>query len=244
MKALFISDLHLDDDRPAALQAFVAFARGPARSADALYILGDLFEYWAGDDDDAPIGQRVTAELGALSAAGTEVFFVAGNRDFLLGERFAGAAGITLLADPALIVVDGRRLLLSHGDTLCTGDAAYQRFRALVRDPAWQRRFLEQPLVQRKQFIADVRRRSIASRADQANSIMDVDPAAVATLLRKHGLPTLIHGHTHRPARHEHVVDGQRCERWVLAEWDDALCYLACEAGVLNPVCASAGPPP
>lgn len=234
MKALFISDLHLCDERPATVRAFVAFVRGPARGADALYILGDLFEYWAGDDDDTPLGRLVAAELDALSDAGTAVFFVAGNRDFLLAERFARAAGITLLPDPTVIDLDGRRLLLSHGDALCTDDVGYQRFRTQVRDPAWQRGFLEQPLAERKRFIEDVRRRSIAAKADKAVEIMDVNPAAVTALLRSHGLPTLIHGHTHRPARHEHVVDGRTCERWVLADWEDEARYLACDGGTLE----------
>jgi len=233
MKALFISDLHLCDERPETLRAFVGFVRGPARDADALYILGDLFEYWAGDDDDAPLNRLVAQELAALAAARTAVFFMAGNRDFLLAERFAETARLQLLDDPTLVRLDGRPLLLTHGDALCTDDTAYQAYRRQVRDPAWQRLFLARPLIERKAFIDGLRQRSIAAKAEKAADIMDVHRDAVAALLRAHDLPTLIHGHTHRPARHIHVVDGQRCERWVLADWSDEARYLVWDGSAL-----------
>ncbi len=233
--ALFISDLHLCEERPATTRAFFAFLEGPAREAGALYILGDLFEYWVGDDDaEAPFNREVSAALAALSANGVEVSLLVGNRDFLLGTRFAERAGLRLLPDPSLVEAEGRPLLLTHGDLLCTDDLAYLAWRAQVRDPAWQRGFLARPLAERKAVVEDLRRRSEAAKQEKSSEIMDVNAAAVADLLREWGYPTLIHGHTHRPARHVHEVDGRSCERWVLADWDEDAPYL--EWGPSGPV--------
>jgi UDP-2,3-diacylglucosamine hydrolase len=228
MSVLFISDLHLCEERPATTRAFRAFLAGPARAARTVYILGDLFEYWVGDDDgEAPFNRQVSEALAALAASGVDVFLLAGNRDFLVGERFARQAGLRLLADPTLIELTGRRVLLTHGDTLCTDDRAYQAYRVQVRDAAWQRSFLARPLSERRHIVEDLRRRSEAAKRDKASEIMDVNGGAVDALLREWGYPTLIHGHTHRPARHLHEVDGHPCERWVLADWDDDAPYLA-----------------
>lgn len=234
MKVLFISDLHLCEERPATIQAFLAFLRGPAREAITLYILGDLFEYWAGDDDDAPLNRRIAEALAELAERGSRIFFLPGNRDFLLASRFACAARLTLLPDPTKIELEGRPLLLSHGDALCTDDIAYQSYRRQVRDPAWQQGFLDRPLAERKQFIEQLRNQSTAAKAQKTREIMDVNPDAVTALLREHGRPTLIHGHTHRPAHHVHVVDGQRCERWVLSDWLDDAPYLMWHDGKLE----------
>jgi UDP-2,3-diacylglucosamine hydrolase len=228
LPALFISDLHLAAERPRTTLAFTRFVHGSAREAAALYILGDLFECWAGDDDgDAPFNREIVALLGKLAATGTAVFFVAGNRDLLIGESFARAAGLTLLPDPTLIEAGGHRILLSHGDALCTDDHAYQGFRRQVRDPLWQARFLAQPLATRKELIAQLRGQSEMAKQEKAMALMDVNADAVAASLRAHGYPTLIHGHTHRPTRHEHFVDGRACTRHVLADWHDHPSWLS-----------------
>jgi UDP-2,3-diacylglucosamine hydrolase len=234
---LFISDLHLSAAEPAVVEAFEAFVNGAARQAGSLIILGDLFEYWAGDDDLAdPFNARVCALLKGLSEHGVSVRFMRGNRDFLVGEMFARAAGLALLEDPSVIDAGGERVLLMHGDTLCTGDAAYQAFRAQVRDVAWQAQFLAQPLAARKQLIMALREHSEAAKQGKAMSIMDVTPAAVKAALRAHGVSRLIHGHTHRPAHHRLTVDGRACERWVLADWCASPAYLRCEGGVFESV--------
>ncbi len=221
MKALFISDLHLSEDTPATLAAFDALLGGPAREVDGLYILGDLFEYWAGDDDDTPLARHVAAGLRALADEGVQVFFLAGNRDFLLGQAYATAAGMRLLAEPSEISLGEKRVLLSHGDTLCTDDRAYQDYRSMVRAPDWQSGFLARPLTERRAFIDDLRRRSKQATREKPMEIMDVSAQAVEDLLRSHRYPTLIHGHTHRPDRHVHHVDGHECVRWVLSDWHD-----------------------
>lgn len=227
MSALFISDLHLSEQTPENTQAFLDFLDGPARSVRTLYILGDLFEYWAGDDDaSAPLNAMVCEALAALSATGVAIAFLPGNRDFLLGEAFAGAAGMRLLADPTLIDLDGHPVLLSHGDILCTDDQAYQTYRRQVRDPAWQAAFLNRPLAERKHLIEDLRRHSETAKQEKSIEIMDVNGGAVEAMLRDHAYPTLIHGHTHRPARHVHQVDRHTCERWVLSDWHGAATYL------------------
>ncbi|MDT3669848.1 MAG: UDP-2,3-diacylglucosamine diphosphatase [Aromatoleum sp.] len=225
--ALFISDLHLSDAQPATLRVFLSFLRGPARSAEALYILGDLFEYWAGDDDrDAPLHRTVQDALTDLSRAGVSIYFLAGNRDFLVGDAFAHAAQIELLPDPTLIEIAGQRVLLTHGDALCTDDQAYQAYRKQVRDPAWQSAFLGRPLGERKQIIESLREQSEAAKQVKATEIMDVNPSAVAALLREHAYPALLHGHTHRPAHHRLQVDGRDCERWVLEDWHNDAPYI------------------
>jgi UDP-2,3-diacylglucosamine hydrolase len=219
MNTLFISDLHLDPARPHIVELFTRFVAGDARRAEALYILGDLFESWIGDDDDSPLAHQVAESLSALKDSGVPVFFMHGNRDFLLGEAYARRAGMTLLDDPALVEFDGERTLLMHGDTLCTDDTAYQEFRAVVRNPDWQKQFRARSLSERNAFAAQARAESVKHTAGAKPEIMDVNQGAVVAAMRKHGVRTLIHGHTHRPATHHFNLDGQIAERIVLGDW-------------------------
>jgi UDP-2,3-diacylglucosamine hydrolase len=220
MTTLFISDLHLDPARPHITDLFGRFIASEARKADALYILGDLFEAWVGDDDPSDVGGFVAGALCSLRDAGVPVYFMRGNRDFLLGDAYARRAGMTILPDPAVVMLHGNPTLLMHGDLLCTDDVAYQQFRAQTRNPEWQRQFLAQPLPARLAFAEQAR---AASRAHQSGlqsqglmeAITDVAPATVDTTLSRYGIDTLIHGHTHRPAVHEHA--GAR--RIVLGDW-------------------------
>jgi UDP-2,3-diacylglucosamine hydrolase len=226
MTTLFISDLHLDPERPHITDLFGRFLREEARGADALYVLGDLFEAWVGDDDPSETGAFVAKELHALHAAGTPVSFIRGNRDFLLGDDYALRAGMTILPDPAVVVLYGEPTLLMHGDLLCTDDVAYQRFRAQTRNPQWQAQFLSQPLAARIAFAQQARAASKAHQSglkDQGTmeTITDVSPATVEGTLARYGIQTLIHGHTHRPAVHELDVDGRHCRRIVLGDWYD-----------------------
>jgi len=224
---LFVSDLHLCSSRPGTRRIFFDFLAGQARNADALYILGDLFEYWAGDDDlEEPFNASVASALRACSEH-TTAYLMRGNRDFLLGERFAATAGVQLIDDPTLIDCYGTPTLLSHGDALCTDDEDYMRFRAKVRSPQWIDKFLATPLAERKATIEALRRESEAQKKRKSMRIMDVNDAAVEALLRSRAYPRLIHGHTHRPARHEHIVDAHRCERWVLTDWYASGSYLS-----------------
>ena len=226
MATLFISDLHLDESRPEVTALFGRFVDGEAHGADALYILGDLFEAWVGDDDPSETGAFVAAKLRALSDAGVPVFFMHGNRDFLVGPGYADRAGMTLLPDPSVVLLHGRPTLLMHGATLCTDDVAYQQFRAQSRDPRWQAQFLSQPLAARQAFAEQAR---AASRAHQAglreagamDAITDVAPATVEETFRRFGIDTLVHGHTHRPAVHDLAVDGRSCRRIVLGDWHE-----------------------
>jgi UDP-2,3-diacylglucosamine hydrolase len=226
MTTLFISDLHLDAERPEITRLFGAFIDGEARQAEAVYILGDLFEAWVGDDDPSETGAFVAAKLRALSDRGVRVFFQHGNRDFLVGRDFAQRAGLQLLPENAVIVLNGEPVLLMHGDTLCTGDAAYQAFRAQTRQPAWQQQFLVQPLPTRLAFAAKAReasqqRQGEMKRDDRAQfeTVTDVAPDAVIATLSQYGISTLIHGHTHRPAIHELKIGGRSCRRIVLGDW-------------------------
>lgn len=220
MQIHFISDLHLSADRPSLTALFERYLAGPAREAGSVYILGDLFEYWAGDDDlDDPLNRGVAETLARFAADGGKVYFMAGNRDFLLGKEFATRAHLQILQEPTLIRLGEQRTLLCHGDGLCTDDLAYQAFRKQVRDPAWQAQFLAQPLAIRKQIIAGVRMKSETAKSEKDAAIMDVNEDAVASLLREHGYPLLIHGHTHRPAVHTLDMEGHGCQRWVLADW-------------------------
>lgn len=228
---LFISDLHLSHDHPHSSAAFRRFVATLAMQAEAVYILGDLFEYWAGDDDrHDPFHAGVVAALNGLATAGIRIYLMHGNRDLLIGEELARAAGAALLDDPTLLDLYGTPTLLSHGDKLCTDDVEYQKFRAQVHDADFQKNFLAQPLAARKAYIEQLRRQSTAAKQDKDSAIMDVSDAAVAALLREYHYPRLIHGHTHRPRRHEHTVDGHRCERWVLSDWDQQATALRCDA--------------
>lgn len=219
MATLFISDLHLDETRPQIVAEFERFLREDARGADTLYILGDLFESWIGDDDDSDLAQSAASALRRLADSGVPIFFMHGNRDFLLGDAYARRSGMKLLADPQIIDLDDERTLIMHGDTLCTDDLEYLKFRALVRDPAWQRQFLAKPLDERRAFAARARAESRSHTATAKPEIMDVNADAVAAALRTHGVRRLIHGHTHRPATHHFELDGQSAERIVLGDW-------------------------
>ena len=230
MAVFFISDLHLSASRPEINRVFFEFLRGAARGAESLYILGDLFEYWAGDDDVFdPLNARVIGALAECARGGPQVHLMHGNRDFLLGEAFARASGAQLIADPVTLDLFGSKTLLTHGDTLCTDDRDYQAFRKEVRSQSWQDAFLALPLADRKGRIESLRARSESEKSRKPPEIMDVNRGAVESLLRKHGYPRLIHGHTHRPARHEHRVDGRTCERWVLPDWYKSGGVLVCD---------------
>jgi len=220
MSTLFISDLHLDPQRPEITALFETFCAGEAREAEALYILGDLFEAFIGDDDDDDIAVRVAAATRALRDAGVPVHFLRGNRDFLVGPDYAAKAGWTLLPDPAAILLDGEPTLLMHGDLLCLDDVAYQAFRKQVRDPAWQQGFLSQPLAARRAFAAQARAASAAAQSGREESIGDVTPTEVERLMALHGVRRLIHGHTHRPAMHAvGLPSGAQGQRIVLGDW-------------------------
>ena len=228
---LFISDLHLSADHPDSMAAFRRFIREFAPHAEQLYILGDLFEYWAGDDDCAdPFHAEVIALLRGLAPHQTRVFILHGNRDLLMGEAFASACQATLIGEPTLIDLYGTPTVLSHGDTLCTDDVEYLAFRKQVHDPVFQKDFLAQPLADRKAYIRQLRSRSTAEKQHKSMDIMDVNRTAVADLLRAYHYPRLIHGHTHRPNRHEHMVDGKLCVRWVLGDWGAEGNALRCDA--------------
>lgn len=216
---LLASDIHLSEDDGDTVAAFLHFLQEVAPQAHALYLLGDLFEYWAGDDDDSPLIQQVSTAFQALARTGVAVYLMHGNRDFLMGSTFAHRSGATLLPEPYFLHLAGRQFLLCHGDTLCTDDKAYQQFRALVRQPDWQAQFLARPLAERLAEIAQMRRASQQANREKSSAIMDVNPLTVSTLLASHPGTHLIHGHTHRPGQHPHEVQhGLRC-RWVLPDW-------------------------
>jgi len=220
MAALFISDLHLDPSRPQITALFESYlASDEVRRADALYILGDLVEAWIGDDDDAELPQRIATAIRAVHDAGVPVYFMVGNRDFLLGEAFARRAGMTLLEDGAVHDIHGRATLLMHGDVLCTDDTAYQAVRQQVRNPEWQKQILSMPLEARRAFAAKAREDSKAHTGSTMESIMDVNGDAVVEAMRKAGVTRLIHGHTHRPAVHAVGLEGKAAERIVLGDW-------------------------
>ena len=221
MSTYLISDLHLDESRPDITRAFFDFLRGPAAGAEALYILGDFFEVWVGDDDDAPLVAEVAAELKRYSGSGAELYLMHGNRDFLLGQDFAHRAGAVLLPDPSLVTLAGQKVLLMHGDSLCTLDQEYMAFRRQARDPNWQEALLAKPLEERRQIAAQIRAASKSMNSRKAEDIMDVTPAEVEKVMREHNVRTLIHGHTHRPARHQLSIDNEAAERIVLGDWGE-----------------------
>jgi UDP-2,3-diacylglucosamine hydrolase len=215
--ALFISDLHLQPSHPHTCAAFFQFLQERAMAARELYLLGDLFEYWAGDDDlSDPFHLQIAQAIRAVSDAGVAVYWIAGNRDFLVGEAFAAAAGLNLLAEPHVAEIGGHRITLVHGDAQCTDDLKYMAFRTQVRDPAWQAQFLALPLPQRKAIIAGMREGSRAAHTTKSYELMDVTPAAVGALYAATGSDIIIHGHTHRPALH---IDGAK-RRYVLPDWE------------------------
>jgi UDP-2,3-diacylglucosamine hydrolase len=222
MSSLFASDLHLDSEAPWAIEAFISFLRGPARQAEALYLLGDLFEVWVGDDDTNPDNVRVCEALRELTTGGVPTYAIHGNRDFLLGAQFSARTGVKLLPDPVMVELHGVRTLLSHGDVFCTDDASYQQLRSIVRQPRWQRRFLSLPIETRRTLASAARAGSKAHTLRTIPTIMDVNPEAVTRAMQATGARRLIHGHTHRPAIHPGVVDGLPTERVVLAPWYEA----------------------
>ena len=218
-ETLLISDLHLSGDYADTVALFLSFCRERAAGADALYVLGDLFDAWIGDDNDAPPYPEVRAALKVLTRSGTQVYLQHGNRDFLLGEAFCARTGAALLPEEAVVALYGTTMLLMHGDTLCTDDVAYQQARRALRDPAFIREFLARPLTQRAAIAAEYRRQSGEATSLLAADIMDVNQTAVETVMADHGVTRLVHGHTHREARHRFLRNGHTMERIVLGEW-------------------------
>jgi len=216
---LFISDLHIDAGQPAVTGQFLSFLRGDAANAESLYILGDLFESWIGDDDADSAQTAVIEGLNTLTAGGVPCFVMQGNRDFLLGPRFCAMSGAHLLPDPLVLTLYGESVLVMHGDALCTDDRAYQRLRATVRDAQWQRQFLALSVASRRALASAARAGSQAHTAAIDHAITDVNAGNVETVLRAAGLSTLLHGHTHRPGVHSLNVDGRDCTRIVLGDW-------------------------
>lgn len=230
-RTLFIADLHLAEERPQAIGRFFHFLDTLAAESDALYILGDLFEYWVGDDDpDAPVAREAAKKIKSLTASGTPVYFMHGNRDFLLAQRYADSCGMTLLNDPVVLDLYGTRTLLTHGDTLCTDDRNYQRYRSLVRNRLVRAILLALPLRLRHALARSARSGSERAKMGKPPVIMDVNRDAVADTFRQSATLRMIHGHTHRPARHATVIDGQNRERWVLPDWYGEGGYLVCTA--------------
>jgi UDP-2,3-diacylglucosamine hydrolase len=218
--AVFISDLHLNAAQPATLAAFARFCTEVAPAHKELVILGDLFEFWAGDDDSDGVGQSVARSLATLADTGVQVFLMHGNRDLLIGAGFCARAKATLLADPTLALIDGHGVLLSHGDAYCTLDAQYMAFRRKARKPLFQILFLAKSLAERRRLIGQGRATSEAAKASKPMKIMDVTPADIEQAMAHVSVRTMVHGHTHRPATHHHVVNGQGATRIVLPDWD------------------------
>ncbi len=235
MNRLFISDLHLSEERPHITAAFFTFLLDKAAACDELYILGDFFDAWIGDDDDRWLASEIAQALKNLANSGVQIFFQHGNRDFLLGEDYAARCGMQLL--PALHVIEreGQRILLAHGDQFCTQDVAYQQFRTLVRNPDWQQDFLAKPIDERRAIAAQLRAKSREANSIKAEDILDVTLSEIVNVLLEQQCNTLIHGHTHRPARHALTLpDGSAAERLVLGEWADTHWYLHLDNGVLD----------
>jgi UDP-2,3-diacylglucosamine hydrolase len=234
--AFFISDLHLCVSRPHITEAFIRFLTETAIQAEALYVLGDLFEYWAGDDDLIdPFNLSIAKAFHDLSQQNTKLYLMHGNRDFLMNDAFCQASGMTLLPDPTLVDIKGETYLLSHGDALCTDDADYQVMRQQFRNTDWQHEFLSQPLATRKGIIEQIRLQSEQEKSKKSAMIMDVNADAVSAVLREHAYPkTFIHGHTHRPATHQLIVDDQAITRWVLGDWYEQGSYLTLDQNGLQ----------
>ncbi len=234
MTTAFIADLHLTPERPASTRLFEEFLSGAAGLLERLYILGDLFEYWVGDDGGEPLGHaRVEAALRKTADAGTGLFFMHGNRDFLVGDEFARRTGCTLLPDPVVITLHQRDFLLTHGDALCTDDPEHQQSRREMLSAKWKVAFLQKPLEQRMQTAETMRRRSEAAKQTKSMAVMDVNQEAVEALMREHGVTTLIHGHTHQPAVHRFELDQKPAWRYVLGDWYEQKSALYCDEGKL-----------
>ena len=231
MTTLFISDLHLEESRPDITDAFLTFLREKAAGVEQLYILGDFFEAWIGDDERTPLQEQTAAALKQLSDSGTAIFLMHGNRDFLIGEDFCHRAGATLLDDPTVIDLYGTPTLLLHGDSLCTADVEYQKFRSNMRNPQMQKMMLARPLEDRQQMAKQLRALSMAKNQGKAEDIMDVTPEEVVKELEAHGVQLMIHGHTHRPAVHELEANGKPARRIVLGDWHSHLWWLEVQPG-------------
>ncbi|MEJ2060267.1 MAG: UDP-2,3-diacylglucosamine diphosphatase [Gammaproteobacteria bacterium] len=227
-ETLFISDLHLDGSRPRIIDLCERFLLERAARADALYVLGDLFEYWVGDDDPAEDMQRVIRALRSITDQGVATFFVHGNRDFLIGAEFSARSGVTLLPELSVIDLYGQPTLILHGDTLCTDDTAYQELRVMLRNPAWQQQFLALPLSERHAQARALRDQSKEAVSDKAEAIMDVNQQTVEQTLLEHGVRHMIHGHTHRPAIHDFTLADKPAQRIVLGDWYDQGSVLSC----------------
>jgi len=223
MTTYFIADLHLSAQQPQVSQSFVKFCRDKARNARALYILGDFFEYWLGDDALDKTAHLVQRELQTLNQSGVAVYYMAGNRDFLLGQTFADSCGMTILSEPTVIDLYGEKVLLIHGDAECTDDIAYQKVRTLLRNKQWQIDFLQKPIAERIEFAEKARKQSQSHTQNSDNLIMDVNSQAIKKLFKEHAVKTIIHGHTHRPAVHHE----QDTTRIVLGDWHHQSSYLA-----------------
>ncbi len=228
-ETLFISDLHLDEERPKILSLFLTFLAQRAPQAERLFILGDLFETWIGDDDDTPVYQVIKDGLKQLSTQ-IPVFIMQGNRDFLLGETFAQETGCSLLPETHLIDLYGIPTLLMHGDTLCTEDTAYLQLRQILRNPLWQQDFLSKSLEQRRFLARQLRAQSQAATQEKSTAIMDANPQAVLTAFQTHDVQYLIHGHTHRPNIHALEIQGKNCKRLVLGDWYTQGSLLMCDS--------------
>lgn len=227
---LFISDLHLSPARPAIVKLFLEFLEQDASGEDALYILGDMFDAWIGDDDDDPEVERILAGLRDLVQKGTPVYIMHGNHDFLIGPVFEARSGCKLLPEPSVIDLYGEPVLLMHGDSLCTLDVGYQEVRVQVRSPKWQQTFLCRPLVERAALARQFLMQSRETTRLKADNIMDVTPSAVQQVMREHQVTRLIHGHTHRPGTHDFLMDGQAMQRIVLGDWYEQGSVLQCDA--------------
>mgnify|MGYP000563147362 FL=1 len=229
MTTLFISDLHLEEKRPDIIEAFFDFLDNHAHSIDALYILGDFFEAWIGDDENTPLQLNVKQKLKAVAESATHLLFMHGNRDFLIGSLFCQETGATLLDDPTVINLYDQNILLMHGDSLCTNDVEYMKFRKNMRDQEWQTLFLKRTLPERQMVAQQLRAISQAKNKGKTLEIMDVTPSEVVASLQEYNVKTLIHGHTHRPAIHEIDVNGESAKRIVLGDWDKNVWYLKAE---------------
>ena len=231
MTTLFISDLHLEESRPDITGAFLGFLKTHAMGVEQLYILGDFFEAWIGDDERTPLQEQVAAALREVRDSGTEIFLMHGNRDFLIGNDYCERAGATLLDDPTVIDLYGTPALLMHGDSLCTADVEYQKFRANMRNPQMQKMMLARPLADRQQMARQLRQMSMAKNQGKAEDIMDVTPEEVVKELEHHGVQLMIHGHTHRPAIHDLEANGEPARRIVLGDWDTHVWWLEARSG-------------
>ena len=226
MTTRFISDLHLEESRPDITQALLAFLSDKAMGIDALYILGDFFEAWIGDDERTPLQETVARALSDVNASGTKIYLMHGNRDFLIGQDYCARAGATLLDDPTVVSLYGTDYLLMHGDSLCTADVEYQKFRANMRDPKWQQMMLQRPLEDRKKMARQLREISMAKNKGKEEFIMDVTPDEVVHQLEAQGVQNMIHGHTHRPAQHDLSANGAPAKRMVLGDWHENAWWL------------------